>query len=355
LARASRGVPARQSQAAIRIVFNVEVIFVARKAVVGVDLGGTSLTAAVVDPDSGEILGETRLKTQPELGALGVTARIHDAILQAIKKADLKKKKILGVGVGIPGPINPHTGVVINCANLGPSWNDFPLQQELTSLLDRLPVTIDNDVNVGAVGEHTFGAGRGSSDMLAIFVGTGIGGGVIIGGKLYPGFRNSSGEVGHMVIADGGPICGCGGQGHAEALASRTAIERYIRESLAAGRESIVPSLLEKAGRDSITSGIIGEAWDAGDQVTQEAVQRAQYYLGILISACVNLLDPEVVVLGGGVLERMGEEYLPPVQEAAQQHYINKTEAHRVRIVRAMLGDYSGAIGAAILAQQRLG
>ncbi|NLG51195.1 MAG: ROK family protein [Chloroflexi bacterium] len=327
----------------------------ANKAVVGVDLGGTSLAAAVVDPESGEILGETRLKTQPELGALGVTERIHRAIVQSIKKAGLKKKQVLGVGVGVPGPVNPHTGTVVNCANLGPTWDGFPLQQELASLLEKLPVTIDNDVNVGAVGEHTFGAGQGSSDMLAIFVGTGIGGGVIIGGKLYPGLRNSSGEVGHMVIAEGGAVCGCGGHGHAEALASRTAIERYIRESLAAGRESIVPALLEKAGRDSITSGIIGEAWDAGDQVTREAVQRAQYYLGILISACVNLLDPEIVVLGGGVLERMGEEYLPPVREAAQQHYINKSEADRVRIVRATLGDYSGAIGAAILAQQRLG
>jgi glucokinase len=190
--------------------------------------------------------------------------------------------------------------------------------------------------------------------MVAMFVGTGIGGGVILNGRLHSGFRYSAGEVGHMVIHAGAALCGCGEPGHAEALASRTAIEREIRAAIEAGRESIVPELLRASDRTVISASIIGEAHDRGDQVTIEVIERAQYYLGLLISACVNLLDPEAIVVGGGVLERMGDAYLEPVRRTAQQHYINKTEADRVRIVRASLGDYSGAIGAAVLAAQRL-
>ncbi|HHX64339.1 MAG TPA: ROK family protein, partial [Chloroflexi bacterium] len=142
---------------------------------------------------------------------------------------------------------------------------------------------------------------------------------------------------------------------HAEALASRTAIERDIRAAIASGRESIVSRLLEESGRTIISAGIIGAAYDAGDQVTVEVVSRAQYYLGLLIASCVNLLDPEAVVVGGGVLERMGDAYLQPVRGIARQQYVNAENADRVRIVAASLGDYSGVMGAAVLARQRLG
>jgi len=166
--------------------------------------------------------------------------------------------------------------------------------------------------------------------------------------------------VGHMVLLADGPLCGCGQRGHAEALASRTAMEREIRAALEAGRPSILPHLLAQAGRDPadpgpIGSGLIGDAYEAGDPVVVEAVERAQYYLGLLVASCVNLLDPEMVVLGGGVLERMGEPYLEPVRRVAQQHYVQKADAERVRVVRAELGDYAGALGAAVLAKRRLG
>lgn len=326
-----------------------------RKVVIGVDLGGTNMLAAAVDDRKGKVLGESKRKTNPELGAVGVSERIVASVNAAIKEAGLKRKDIAGVGIGVPGPVDPERGIVVRCPNLGPSWDSFPLRETLGGSLD-LPATIDNDVRVGAVGEHTFGAGRGAGDMLAIFVGTGIGGGLILGGKLHSGCRSSSGEVGHMVLLADGPLCGCGERGHAEALASRTAIDRSIRAALDAGRPSSVPQLLVQSGHTLISAGIIGDAYDAGDQVVIEAVQRAQYYLGLLVSACVNLLDPEVVVIGGGVLERMGDSYLGPVRQVAEQHYINKTsmEGKCVRVVRAALGDYSGAMGAAVLARQRL-
>ena len=326
-----------------------------KKAVVGVDLGGTSLFVVVLDVASGEILSEAKRKTRPKFGAVDVTARMGAAIIDAIKSAGLEKKQILGVGVGVPGPVQVETGLVVNCPNMGDTWDHFFLRDELSALLGTLPLTIDNDVNVGAVGEHRHGAGQGSQSMLAIFVGTGIGGGLILNGSLYTGSRHSAGEVGHMVIADGGAICGCGQAGHAEALASRTAIDNEIKAAIQAGKPTIVPELLRQKGRDTISSAILERAVEAGDEVTLAALQKAQYYLGILIANCVNILDPEVIVVGGGVVERLGEAYLEPVRPVARQHYINKLDADRVRIVPAALGDYSGAIGAAELAKQRFG
>jgi glucokinase len=327
-----------------------------KTAYVGVDLGGTSIFAAVVAPDgkASQVLGKAKIKTDAELGAIGVTARISNTIDMAIERAGLKRKQIRGVGVGVPGPIDPETGLVFRCANLGPTWDNFSLGDTLGDQIN-LPVTIDNDVNVGALGEYHYGAGRGTRDMLAIFVGTGIGGGLILRGKLRSGVRNSAGEVGHMVVLADGPLCGCGERGHAEALASRTAMERDIRAGIEAGQPSIIPQLLQEQARSMISAGIIGDAYDAGDTLTIEVVQKAQYYLGLLVSACVNLLDPEAIVVGGGILERMGEAYLDPVRQVAVQHYLNKSHLDRIRIVRAALGDFPGALGAAILAKERLG
>ena len=176
-----------------------------RHAVVGVDLGGTSMLAAVIDAD-GKVLGECKRKTKAELGAEKVTERAASAIKKALKDAGLRKTDIGGVGIGVPGPIQPEVGLVKRAVNLGPSWDAFPLGRTLSRHLG-LPVVVENDVKVGAVGEYTYGAGRGSRAMLAIFVGTGIGGGIILDGHLYAGPRNSSGEVGNMVIAADGPLC----------------------------------------------------------------------------------------------------------------------------------------------------
>lgn len=321
--------------------------------VVGVDLGGTSISVAVVNAATGDILAMVRRKTNAEEGAAAVCERIAVTVRKVIKEAGVRRKDLCGVGVGVPGPVNPMTGVVATCPNLGDSWDDFPLSVTLAELLN-LPVTVDNDVNVGAVGEHTFGAGRGACQMMAIFVGTGIGGGLIIDGQLYGGQRNAAGEIGHMVLDPDGPLCGCGQPGHVEALASRTAMERDIRAALDAGRSSLITDLLAQAGRTTMSAGVIGDAYEAGDALVREVVQQAQYYLGLAISGCVNLFDPEVIVVGGGVLERMGDAYLEPVRAVAQQHYVNKKDLDKVRIVSASLGDASGSVGAAVLAHRRL-
>jgi glucokinase len=196
-----------------------------RKLAVGVDLGATSLYAAVVDVESGERLGEEKAKSRAELGADSVTERVVKVIKSAISAADVKKQRLLGIGVGVPGPVLSDQGLVLGLTNMGASWDHYPLGARLSESLG-LRVIIDNDVNVGAVGEYRFGAGRGTQDMIALFVGTGLGGGVIINGRLHAGFRGSAGEVGHMILQADGVVCGCGQRGHAEAYASRTGIER---------------------------------------------------------------------------------------------------------------------------------
>jgi len=342
-----------------------------RKLLVGADLGGTSMMAAVVDITTGTVLGEDKRRTRRELGAAAVTERLATCIKRAIAQAKVKPKDVCGVGVGIPGPVDPVQGRVARCVNLGPSWDNYLLQESLERLIN-LPVTIDNDVNVGAVGEHRFGAGRDAKDIVVMFVGTGIGGGLVLDGKLHTGFRYSAGEVGHMVLVDEqtGPLCGCGERGHAEALASRSAIERRILQARAAMAEE-APSADEPLGDDQgdeatpspanqgeadvqITSGEILAALEAGDPVVQEAVASAQYYLGLMVANCMNVIDPEVIVIGGGVIEKMGAGYLEPVRSVAHRHCVNKDDLDRVRIVPAALGDYSGVIGAAVLASQRL-
>lgn len=318
---------------------------------VGVDLGGTSLLAAAV-ADDGRVLGRAKRKTRAERGAKEIIKRLEESIREALAAASLGPEDAAAVGVGVPGPLDPSTGLVHCCPNLGPSWDNLPLAELLGEALG-MPVTVENDVNVGAVGEYTYGAGRGARDMLAIFVGTGIGGGLILDGRLRQGARFSAGEVGHMVVQAGGPACGCGQRGHAEALASRTAIERDVRAAIRGGRPSIVSELMDLDNGRLMTAGIIAQAVQRGDAVVIEAMRDAQHYLGLLISACVNLLDPEVIVVGGGLTERMGDAYLEPVRAVARQHYVNQSDAERVRIVQAALGDLSGAIGAAVVARQR--
>jgi glucokinase len=169
---------------------------------------------------------------------------------------------------------------------------------------------------------------------------------------LYRGIRYTAGELGHVVLKADGPMCGCGKHGCAEALASRTAIERDIRAQIAAGRESLVTELLEAEGRSTMSSSVLAVALEGGDDVVCEVMAQAEYYMGLLVANVVNTLDPEVVVLGGGVVERLGERYIEPVRETAEQYYLNQQDRDKVRIVETALKGDAGALGAAILADQ---
>ncbi len=318
----------------------------------GVDLGGTKILAAVVNAQ-GKILGEAKRATHAEDGQEAVIERIVTTAKEAAAAAKLKVDAVAAVGIGAPGPVDVATGVVYNPPNL-PGWDRVPLGPLLQSALD-VPVFVDNDVNVGSLGEYVLGAGRNARDMVALFVGTGVGGGVVVDGRLHRGFRGSAGEIGHMIVDPAGPVCGCGRKGCLEAFASRTAIERDVRGGLAAGRSSIVSDLLASTKRNRLTSGIIAKALAQQDALMTEVVARAQFYLALAVANIVNILDPQAVVFGGGVVEALGESFLEPIRQQARPNFLQQKDAEQVRIVAASLGDHAGVLGAALMAAQEAG
>jgi glucokinase len=325
----------------------------AKKLFIGVDLGGTSMRAGVVAKD-GTLLALEKRKTHPELGAAGVTARLAETIERALTTAAVKPRSIGGIGVGVPGPVDTENGIIRLAPNLGQGWHNRPLGDELEQLLG-LKVYVDNDVRVGALGEFTHGAGREVHDMVAVFVGTGVGGGIILDGKLRGGFRGGAGEVGHTVVAaDNGVVGKTGQPGTVEPLASRTGMERQVRELVAEGRTSLVPGLIQTVGGGRLTSSVISEALKQNDAVMREVLAVAQHTLGLLAANLVNTLDPEMIVFGGGVTERLGQRFVAPIRAVAYANFVNKHNARAVKILPAALKDASGVIGAAVLARQIL-
>jgi glucokinase len=310
----------------------------------GVDLGGTSFIAVVADK-KGKVLGKSDCATSPHAPAEETIRAIGEHVRLAARDAGVKMSKVQAVGVGAAGAVDPRNGIVVRAPNLG--WTDVPLSKLLGKELDT-DVVLGNDVQVAIIGEHAFGAAKGTKRAVGIWVGTGIGGGLIVNGKIDRGFRGAAGEIGHMVIKEDGPQCGCGRFGCVEALASRTAMERDVR---AAGDASIVPRLMQEKGRDRMTSSVIAHALEADDKVMKDVIARAQHYLGLLAGNIVNMFDPEMIVVGGGVAQRLGYAFVEPIEETARTRFLRPDPDHRVRIDYARLGDFSGALGACALAR----
>lgn len=315
-----------------------------RRVAVGVDLGGTSLRAVVAD-ETGEVLGRGDAKTQPHEGEAAVIERLREVIRAARREAGVKRGDLLGVGVGVPGAVDAGAGEVRFAPNL--DWRGVPLGRDLEAEL-QLPVRLDNDVNVAVLGEQRFGAARGRQDVLGVWVGTGVGGGLLVGGQLVRGFHGSAAELGHTILLPHGPPCGCGSRGCVEALASRTAIETEIRRRLARGEASVVPEILESTGKTRLTSGVLSRALAAEDSLVQQVMADAQRYLGMAIASWLNVLDSEAVLVGGGVAEKLGRDFLDPVAEASERHRF-PTGGEPPAYLLAALGDDSGILGAASL------
>lgn len=317
--------------------------------IIGVDLGGTNIEAAAVR--DGDVLASKKKKTKPYKGTEAVIDRIEKTIRKVLDKID-DPSEVAAICIGAPGAVEPNTGIVLTAPNLG--WEDVPLADELSSRFD-IPVIVDNDVNVGVVGEHVHGAGQGALHMVGIFVGTGIGGGIIVDGTPHYGWRGVAGEIGHMVVKPRGRKCGCGRNGCVEAYASKTAMEKIIREEMERGRETEVFDIMEEKGKEKLTSSVIEASLDAGDALMHEAIRNAQYYLGLLTANLINVLDPEVIVFGGGVVERLGDNFLEPIRQTARQHVLQRRGVENIRIVEAALGDDAGPVGAAVIAERRIG
>ncbi len=319
--------------------------------IIGVDLGGTSMRALVVDP-AYQILGEDKRRTKSQAKPRKLIEEIADLIEEAVDKAEVKWSAIQAISIGAPGAVDPRRGIVRDAPNLG--WHDVRLGAKLKKLLG-VPVMVENDVNVGAAGEHALGAAEGERNVVGIFVGTGIGGGVILNDELYDGSRGAAGELGHMILQVDGPRCGCGRHGCAEALASRTAMERDVRAAIRRGQKSCVLEIMKERDYPRMTSRVILLALRRKDPVMRAVMERAQVYLGLLVANVVNLLDPDCVVIGGGIAERLQEDFVQPIRQTAYKYFLQQRDAHRIRILPGLLGDNAGALGAVVLARKRLG
>lgn len=310
----------------------------------GIDLGGTKILTALVD-DQGQVLARARIAT-PSGGPDPVVAAIMDSSRTVVARAGLALAAVGGVGVGAPGPMDPATGVVFEPPNL-PGWRDVPLAEILAPRL-RLPVFVENDANAAALGERWAGAGVGVDDLAYITISTGIGGGLILDGRLYHGAAGTAGEIGHMVIESGGPRCNCGRFGCLEALASGSAIARDARAAVQSGAATILASLPDEA---LTAEAVARAAWD-GDPVGRQIYARAAAALGIGVTNLVNLLNPAMVILGGGVA-RAGELIFAPVRRIVREEAFERPGS-AVQIVPAALGEDAGAIGAAAVARLSL-
>ncbi len=320
---------------------------VSELTVIGIDLGGTKISTALVD-GSGRIIAHDYRETYATEGLEAVIERMLDGARCVMAQVGVEPSQVAAVGVGAPGPLDIEAGVVVAPPNL-PGWDHVPLKQRIE---DELGITtfLENDANAAALGEHCFGAGRGTEHMIYVTVSTGIGGGLVLDGKLYHGIGGMAGEVGHMMIMPYGPRCGCGNRGCLEALASGTAIARQARERVARG----VPTMMaDLAGGDSehITAKLVAEAAGQGDVEARDILAEAMNYLGIGMANLVNLFNPQLIVIGGG-LTNIGAALFEPVRRAIDRHAFH-AQAQAVRVVRAELGDNVGVLGAAAVALAR--
>ncbi len=311
---------------------------------VGVDLGGTKILAGVFDPGF-ECLARIKISTKPERGPEGVIERIARCVRDVVDESDLSMKQIRGIGIGAPGAVNTEEGRVIFAPNL--SWKDVPLKKALEKELET-PVFLENDCKLHTLGVFDVELKGRVKQLIGIFLGTGIGAGVMIDGKLYRGFNGSAGEVGHMVIDVDGPECGCGNRGCFEALASRRAIFRTIQSAVKEGQETLLTDMLGKDLAD-LRSGDIRKAIRRGDRFVEKVIEQAAEYTGIAVGNLINLFNPEVIVLGGGIIEQLEHEMLPIIEKTAKKHALPGT-ARGIEIMATRLGDDAGITGGAVLA-----
>jgi glucokinase len=313
----------------------------------GIDLGGTKIQAVVV-ADGAAVLGEARWPTPTTGGPPDVAAAMADALRDAAEQAGTAPSELEGVGVGSPGAVADSEGTVANARNL-PNWEQpYPLRDKLAEELG-VAVRLGNDVQVATDAEFALGAGRPYSSILGVFWGTGVGGGIVLDNKPWLG-RAAAGEIGHVVVRMGGRRCPCGRRGCMEAYAGRLAMERRARKLQARGRETQLFEIMEKRGRDRLTSGVWARALKAGDPVANKLVEEAVAALGAGIASAVNLLDVEAVTIGGGMGLRLGEPYVRRIRAAMTPHLFVEEKPPAVHL--ASLGDLGGAIGASLLVKQ---
>ena len=320
----------------------------------GIDLGGTKTLAAVVDITTGEVVASARKRTKAERGQEFVEQRTLELAQAAITAANLPDTSALvAIGVGAAGQIDRQAGVVVDAPNLG--VKDMRLGDILQKQFGKA-VGVGNDVEVAALGEYIYGAGKGFSNFVCVFVGTGIGSGIVQNGSMYTGLTGTAGEVGHMTIQAGGRICGCGSRGCLEAYASRTAITKAIMAEIHHGRSCILVGDAEhqlSAEEPIIRSGLLAHAIEQKDALVIEVVTEAADFLGYGLASIMNFYNPEAIILGGGVIEAIDLLFERAIERA--RNTALSASASKTKILRAKLGDFSGVVGAACLGAEKAG
>ena len=323
--------------------------------IVGVDLGGTNIVAGAMTADGSRHLAMRSIPTNSAVGDEGVADRIvglvEGVILDAMEQNGSSRRDFIGIGVGAPGPLDREKGIVLVAPNLG--WKDFPLRQRIQERL-HLPTTLDNDANCATFGEWWQGAARGGRNVVGLTIGTGIGGGLILDGALYHGSSDMAGEIGHTTIDLNGRHCKCGNYGCLEAYASGPAIATRAREVLVREEgESAIPAMVN--GRlDDITAQIVYDAATNGDEIANEIVRDTARYLGAGVANLLNIFNPDIVVVAGGVTAAGDALFVPLRAEVRRRAFSPAVRA--VRIVPGELPGTAGVVGAvASFKQQHLG
>lgn len=309
---------------------------------IGLDVGGTKIAGGVVGSD-GAIMRRTQVATaadHPEQ-IVADMVRVARDLVEAVPG-------VAAVGVGAAGLVDTNAGVILGAPNL--AYRDVPVRKTIEAELG-LPAIVDNDANVAALAEAVYGAGRDAGDQIMVTIGTGIGGGIIIGRRIYRGHYGVGAELGHIVMDPDGPVCGCGNRGCWEAVASGNAIGKLARQRVEGGAGA---DLLARAGGavEAITGELVGEAAVAGDAFARDVVASIGRLIGIGLATIVNIFDPEVIVVGGGATAGTGELLLGPAREAMTAHILGTAWRKPVRVLTAKLGNDAGVVGAGVLARE---
>ena len=313
-----------------------------KKYSIGIDLGGTKILTALVNRETGEVIEHVKKKTKKEKGPQNIIKKMLESIEELFASSGKKFDEISSIGVGAAGQIDRENGVIIEAPNL--DCYDLNLKKIIFEQFN-IPVFVGNDVEIAAIGEQKFGAGKGCNDFVCVFVGTGVGSSIIKNGRIIYGATGTAGEIGHIIVDLNGRQCACGAHGCLEAYASRSAIEKRIEGALKKGRKSCILDYLEPG--KAITSSMIRKSIERDDELVTQCVTEAAEYLSGGIASIINFINPKLIVLGGGLIEAVDFFYQKTIKKARAKSL--PVPAEKIEFKKAALGDFSGVIGAAFL------
>lgn len=313
---------------------------------IGIDLGGTKILTAIVDKNTGEVISFIKKKTKKDKGIDKILQKIINSINEVTLESGISLNDIDDIGIGAAGQINREEGIIINAPNI--ECSNLNIKSILEKEFNK-PVLLGNDVEIATIGEMYFGAGKDETDYVCIFVGTGIGSGIVQNGKLRYGTTGTAGEIGHIIVDAGGRSCGCGGCGCLEAYASRLAIEKRIIGALKKGRHSDIENYLVED--KPIKTSMIRKALENKDELVTQILNEASDYLASGLASVINFYNPSLIILGGGLMNAIDYFYEHSIQIAKIKSL--PTPASSIRFAKAKLGDFSGVIGAALLSNYR--